>query len=233
MSEATEMRSLENLGQGLKLVWHNHHARWFAAFLLISMFSYFMQDVLLEPFGGEVFSLSPSQTTRFNAYMGVGVVIGMLWGGMRLIPQKGKRWVTSVGVSIMVIAFFGLAASSIWAIERSLPVLILALGLGAGWFTVGGVALMMDLTTGQHTGLFIGVWTLIQAAAKGPTAIVGGALYQGLANMGLSPDRAYAAIFVLEGAGLAISLVFLGRVVVDEFRRQVKSYAFSAAEALQ
>jgi MFS family permease len=152
---------------------------------------------------------------------------------MWLIPRKGKRWVTSVGVSIMAISFFGLAASSIWAIERSLSILILALGLGAGWFTVGGVALMMDLTTGQHTGLFIGVWTLIQAAAKGPTAIVGGALYKSLTNLGLGPDQAYAAIFILEGAGLAISLAFLGRVVVDEFRKQVKSYTLSAAEVLQ
>jgi BCD family chlorophyll transporter-like MFS transporter len=233
LSDTTETRSLENLGQGLKLVWHNRHARWFGAFLLISMFSYFMQDVLLEPFGGEVFSLTPSETTRFNAYMGIGVVGGMLWGGMRLVPQKGKRWVTSVGVSIMAIAFFGLAVSSILAIERALPILILALGLGAGWFTVGGVALMMDLTTGQHTGLFIGVWTLIQAAAKGPTAIVGGALYQGLTSLGLEIDQAYAVIFLLEGAGLVLSLVFLGRVIVDEFQQQVKSYTLSAAEIMQ
>jgi BCD family chlorophyll transporter-like MFS transporter len=230
---AAKDRELSNLRQGLKLVWHNYHARWFAAFLLTSMFSYFMQDVILEPFGGEVFGLGPAETTRFNAYMGVGVVAGMLWGGMRLIPQRGKRWVTSIGVSVMVVAFLGLAASSILMIERSLPVLILALGLGAGWFTVGGVALMMDLTTGQHTGLFIGVWTLIQAAAKGPTAVVGGAIYKGLAGVGLSPDQAYAAIFALEGAGLALSLVFLGKVVVEEFRREVRSYALSAAEVLQ
>jgi BCD family chlorophyll transporter-like MFS transporter len=95
------------------------------------------------------------------------------------------------------------------------------------------VALMMDLTTGQHTGLFIGVWTLIQAAAKGPTSIVGGAIYHALAGIGLEPEQAYAAIFALEGAGLALSLVFLGKVVVDEFRREVSAYTFSAAEAMQ
>jgi BCD family chlorophyll transporter-like MFS transporter len=229
----SQPRDISNLGEGLQLVWHNHHARWFAAFLLISMFSYFMQDVILEPFGGEVFGLAPSETTRFNAYMGIGVVTGMLWGGMRLIPRRGKRWVTSIGVMVMSAAFLGLATSSLLVIERLLPILILALGLGAGWFTVGGVAMMMDLTTGQHTGLFIGVWTLIQAAAKGPTSIVGGAIYSGLASLGLGPEQAYAAIFALEGAGLAISLVFLGKVVVDEFRREVKSYALSAAEVMQ
>jgi BCD family chlorophyll transporter-like MFS transporter len=228
-----EAGDISNLGQGLKLVWRNRHARWFAAFLLISMFSYFMQDVILEPFGGEVFGLAPSETTRFNAYMGVGVVTGMLWGGMRLIPQRGKRRVTSAGVIVMSAAFLGLAASSLFALERWLPILILALGLGAGWFTVGGVALMMDLTTGQHTGLFIGVWTLIQAAAKGPTSVVGGAIYNAFSSLGLGPEQAYAAIFALEGAGLAISLVFLGKVVVEEFRREVKSYAFMAAEVMQ
>jgi BCD family chlorophyll transporter-like MFS transporter len=233
LESSSPSRDISSLAEGLQLVWHNRHARWFAAFLLISMFSYFMQDVILEPFGGEVFGLAPSETTRFNAYMGIGVVTGMLWGGLRLIPQRGKRWVTSVGVMAMSVAFLGLAASSLLLIERMLPILILALGLGAGWFTVGGVALMMDLTTGQHTGLFIGVWTLIQAAAKGPTSIVGGAIYQALAGIGLGPEQAYAAIFALEGAGLALSLVFLGKVVVDEFRREVSAYTFSAAEAMQ
>ena len=62
-----------SLREALALVARSQHSRRFAAFLLVSMFAYFMQDVILEPFGGEVFDLSPAETTRFNAYMGVGL----------------------------------------------------------------------------------------------------------------------------------------------------------------
>ncbi|MDF1500855.1 MAG: BCD family MFS transporter [Anaerolineales bacterium] len=223
----------ENLSAAFATILRNRQARWFGAFLFLSMFSYFMQDVLLEPFGGEVFSLSPAATTRFNAYMGTGVVAAMLLGGMRLIPSRGKSWTTSLGILLMVISFGSLALSSIMTFPLLLPVLILALGLGAGFFTVGGVSLMMDMTSTHHTGLFVGAWTLIQAFARGPTAIVGGALFTGVVSLGLSAGQAYASVFALEAVGLLVSLVFLRQVAVEEFKRSVESFGKIAAEALQ
>lgn len=223
----------ENLSTAFATILQNHQARWFGAFLFLSMFSYFMQDVLLEPFGGEVFALSPAETTRFNAYMGVGVVIAMLLGGMRLIPRKGKPWTTSLGILLMVFSFAGLAVSSIFMFSRLLPLIILALGLGAGFFTVGGVSLMMDMTSSHNTGLFVGAWTLVQAFAKGPTAIVGGALYTGFTTIGLSVGAAYAGVFLLEATGLVVSLLFLRQVTVKKFRRSVESFEPIVTEALR
>jgi BCD family chlorophyll transporter-like MFS transporter len=217
----------------LKMIAGNRQARWFGSFLFISMFSYFMQDVLLEPFGGEVFGLSAAATTRFNAYMGLGVVSGMLGGGMRLIPNRGKRWVTSLGIILMVLAFSTLAGSALIGFAFALPVLILFLGLGAGFFTVGGVALMMDMTAREYTGLFVGAWTLIQALAKGPTAIVGGVLQSALIALGSNPAQAYAGVFLLEALGLSLGLVFLRQVAVERFRGDVESYGTFAAEAAQ
>lgn len=211
----------------------NREARWFGAFLFLSMFSYFMQDVLLEPFGGDVFGLSAAETTRFNAYMGVGVVTAMLFGGMRLIPDRGKPWTTSLGIVLMVLSFGGLALSSLLGFAQALPVIILALGVGAGFFTVGGVALMMDMTSTAHTGMFVGAWTLIQAFAKGPTAIVGGALYTLITSLGFSVGQAYAGVFLLEAIGLTVSLVFLRQVTVEQFKRNLDSFGRVAAEALQ
>jgi BCD family chlorophyll transporter-like MFS transporter len=223
----------ENLSLAFSSIIQNRPARWFGAFLFLSMFSYFMQDVLLEPFGGDVFALPPAETTRFNAYMGTGVVAAMLFGGMRVIPNKGKPWTTSAGIGLMVIAFMGLALSSILSFSQLLAILILLLGVGAGFFTVGGVALMMDMTTTQHTGMFVGAWTLVQAFAKGPTAIVGGALYTGFVSIGLSVGQAYAGVFLTEATGLLLSLVFLRQVTVEKFKRSLDSFGRVAAEAIQ
>jgi len=103
----------------LRTISKSRNSRYFGAFLLISMFSFFMQDVILEPFGGEVFGLSPAETTRFNAYMGIGLIASMLVGGLVLIPRKGKRWVTELGCWILVGSFMALGASS--ACELGIP----------------------------------------------------------------------------------------------------------------
>ncbi|MGD8632961.1 MAG: BCD family MFS transporter [Anaerolineales bacterium] len=223
----------DKLSKAFSTIIENRQARWFGAFLFLSMFSYFMQDVLLEPFGGDVFALSPAETTRFNAYMGSGVVVAMLVGGTRLIPRRGKPWTTSLGIMLMVISFASLSLSAIIGTPQLLPAAILLLGVGAGFFTVGGVALMMDMTSTVHTGMFVGAWTLIQAFAKGPTAIIGGALYTGFNSLGLSVGQAYAGVFMIEAAGLLISLLFLKQVTVDKFKRSLDSIGRVAAEALQ
>lgn len=216
----------------LRQVWKLRSARWFAGFLFLSMFSYFMQDVLLEPFGGEVLGLSAAVTTRFNAYLGTGLVAAMLLGGMRLIPKRGKTWTTSLGIVLLIGSFLGLAVVSLLESAGTLPLILLGMGSGAGLFTVGGVSLMMDMSSRSQTGLFVGAWTLIQALAKGPTSIIGGALQTGLVSLGLSPGEAYAGVFLLEAGGLLISLVFLKQVAVDEFREQTAHFGQAAAESL-
>ena len=161
--------------RGLRLavlqVMRSAHSRRFALFLMVGMFSYFMQDVILEPFGGEVFGLSAASTTRFNAYMGVGLIGGMLPGSLLLIPRIGKSAVAQIGCTILVLAFALLAASGYAGSAAGLPLLITLLGLGAGLFTVGSVSLMMDMTLKEHTGLFVGVWTLAQAVPSLPTRV--------------------------------------------------------------
>ncbi|MFN2275850.1 MAG: BCD family MFS transporter [Anaerolineales bacterium] len=221
-----------NLWAALRALGTNRPARWFAAFLFLSMFSYFMQDVILEPFGGEVFALSPAETTRFNAYMGVGVVLSMLLGGSQLIPRLGKRSTTSIGLVVMIGAFLGLAGSSLVGAAGALAFLILLLGVGAGFFTVGGVSLMMDMTTAQQTGLFVGLWTLIQALAKGPTAIAGGALQSAFLALGASVPAAYAAVFGFEAFGLALSILLLRQVAQEQFYQVVEPFESTVFEAM-
>mgnify|MGYP006281485993 CR=1 FL=1 len=129
-------RKTGNLGLAFQGVLENRSARWFGAFLFLSMFSFFMQDVLLEPFGGEVFGLPAAATTRFNAYLGFGLVGAMLFGGMRLIPIKGKHWTTSLGILLMVGAFSALGLSSVFGYSPALP-LILVFYCRGGFFDDG------------------------------------------------------------------------------------------------
>ncbi|MDP6793326.1 MAG: BCD family MFS transporter [Anaerolineales bacterium] len=211
----------QSLRTALALLLQSQQPRHFAIFLMVGMFSYFMQDVILEPFGGEVFLLPPSETTRFNTYMGIGLVSGMLIGGMRLIPRMGKRGVAGLGCWIMIGAFAGLAISGFSQNARMLTYIIALLGLGAGFFTVGSVSLMMDMTSSKHTGLFVGTWTLVQALAKGPASLVSGGLHGAFLAVGALPGQAYGAVFALEAIGLLLAILLLRRVGVRRFQHEV------------
>jgi len=210
----------------------SRQSRWFASFLLLSMFSLFMQDVILEPFGGEVLGLSAAETTRFNVYMGVGLIASMLFGGMYLIPRRGKPWVTTLGCVLMIASFAGLAASSFLAFASVLPMIIALLGLGAGLYTVGGVSLMMDMTSTEHTGLFVGAWTLIQALAKGPASLVSGGMYNLFLSLGANASQSYGAVFALEALGVSLSIFFLAQVAIQDFRKEVVSIGQVAFETM-
>jgi BCD family chlorophyll transporter-like MFS transporter len=222
-----------SLRTALALLAQSPQARWFAAFLTLGLFSFFMQDVILEPFGGEVFGLTAAETTRFNAYLGVGVIGGMLAGGLWLIPRVGKTRVTHWGCWLMGAAFALLVVTSLSLQARLLPLALVALGLGSGFFTVGGVSLMMDMTSTTHTGLFVGTWTLIQAIAKGPAAIAGGAIHGVLVGLGASPAQAYAGVFALEAVGVGLAVCVLSRVGVQTFQREVASFGELATHALE
>jgi len=215
----------------LRTVVSSKHSRLFAIFLLLSMFSFFMQDVILEPFGGEVLGLSLAETTRFNVYMGIGLISSMLFGGMVLIPRKGKRWVTEVGCWIMVGAFAALSTSALGEMKGGLPWIIAALGLGSGLFTVGGVALMMDMTSSAHTGLFVGAWTLVQALAKGPASLASGGLYSLFVGLGAPASQGYGGVFALEALGVLLSILFLRQVAIKDFRQEVVSLGVLVSEA--
>ncbi len=232
-AQAAAPAPTSSLRASLAALLQNSPARWFGLFLLLSLFSYFMQDVILEPFGGEVFGLTAAQTARFNAYMGVGVVAGMMLGGMALIPRYGKPIITMLGCGLQALAFGLLAYASVAGQPGWLSLSIGGLGFGAGLFTVGGVALMMDMTTARQTGLFVGAWTLVQAVAKGPAAIAGGALQTAFTGLVATAAQAYAGVFSVQGLGLMISIALLARVGVRAFRQEARSSLTTAvAQAL-
>lgn len=215
----------------VRLLLRSRQSRWFAAFLLLSLFAFFMQDVILEPFGGEVFGLDAAHTARFNAYLGAGVILGMLLGGLVLIPRFGKPRITALGCWLMGAAFALLALAGAGGQERLLSSAITLLGLGSGLFTVGGVAIMMDLTAAQHTGLFAGAWTLVRSVATGPASVVGGALVSFITSLGATAGQAYALVFMVEGLGVVAALVFLARVGVESFQREVSGFGQLVGEA--
>ena len=96
---------------------------------------------------------------------------------------------------------------------------LVVMGLFTGFFNVGALAMMMDMTIDGATGLFMGLWGMAQAFGNGLASFSGGALHTGLIETGfLSPNVAYTFIFGLEAVGMLLAAVVLWRISVTHFQ---------------
>jgi BCD family chlorophyll transporter-like MFS transporter len=59
-------------------VWREDAARRFTIFVFVSMLAFSAQDLILEPFAGLVFNLTPGQTTSLSGLQHAGVLCGMV-----------------------------------------------------------------------------------------------------------------------------------------------------------
>jgi len=209
------------LRAALLILRRSRQTRLFFTFILLGLLFHFLQDVILEPFGGEVLNLSVRETTMFNAYNMIGVITGLLLGGAVAIPRVGKKRVAAAGNLIGFVAFAMLAAIALSREPGPVAVSLVLMGLGTGAFTVGSVSLMMDLTVDGQAGLFVGAWTLAQALARFGSSVLSGSIHNLVVGMGGGSHVAYAAVFGTQAVGILLVTWLLLHVNVIAFRREV------------
>src|SRR5262249_16975364 len=105
VSEASPPKS--TFREELASIWSEKQARRFAIFILISMLAYSAPDLILEPFAGAVFGMTPGETTRLAGYQHTGTTIGMLLVPLlhRLIPAWRARTIPWIVFRCIVCAF--------------------------------------------------------------------------------------------------------------------------------
>jgi BCD family chlorophyll transporter-like MFS transporter len=200
-----------------RLLARSRETRRFFGFLFVGILFLFFQQVVLEPFGGDVLGLDVRQTTMFNAYQMIGVLLGMLISGAWLSKRLGDRSTAGIGRPWprYPLRCWPSSLTLTWAIAP-------AIGLRTAWlFNVGGLSMMMSMSTSSRTGLYMGAWTLAQALANGTASIGGGWLHDGVLAIGGSEPLAYASVFIVESIGLLLALGMLARVRASAFHREV------------
>lgn len=205
-------------------------ARRFFVFTLLTTVFLFLQQAVLEPFGGEVLGLSVRATTGFNAVQTLGVLVGMLLTGRGLADRAGHKRTATVGLVGSSAAFAVLAAAAVSGSIEASWFGVLLVGLSTGLFSVAVLALMMAMSVPERIALFMGAWTVSHALADG-LATAGGGVLHALALHLTSTEAAYASVFAIEAVGLALCIPLLRGLNVDTFAKDVaaESAARSAA----
>lgn len=202
-AEAASPRAATPFRQALREAWAEPKARRFTAFVFVSMLAFSMQDLVLEPFAGLVFGLTPGATTRLSGTQHGGALVGML-----LAAFAGRRWGslqawTTWGCLASALALAGLGAAGFVGADWPLRANVFLLGLATGTFSIAAIASMMGLAGAEagREGVRMGLWGAAQAQAFALGGLVGtGASDVARWLLPHTPGPAYALVFLANAA---------------------------------
>ena len=209
---AQEWRALAGAGRTLRLL--------VAVGLGTAAFG--MQDILLEPYGGQVLHLSVGATTELTAMLAAGALAAFGISSGMLERGSDPYRMAAYGALIGIAAF----AMVIFAAPLETPFLFrigtILIGMGGGFFSVGTLTAVMSIRTNGQSGLALGAWGAVQATAAGTSVALGGiisdtvgatALGGGFGPEFVDPALGYSVVYHLEIALLFATLVAIGPLV--------------------
>ncbi len=198
---------------GLAEVWGERDARNFTIFVFLSMTAYFMQELIMEPFAGLVFALTPGQTTSLSGAQNGGVFLGMITVGIVATGlRRGclRNWVVAgcIGSAGALAAISAIGTSGM---QAALVPAVITLGFFNGMFAVAAIGSMMALAgrgRARREGTRMGLWGAAQAIAAGFGGLAGAALADILRRAMGSDASAFGTVFLVE------ALIFLAAAVM-------------------
>ncbi len=181
-----------------------------------------MQDIILEPYGGEILKLTVGATTVLTALLAGGALLAFGFAARWLGKGIDALRVASFGILIGIVAF----SAVIFAAPLDSPALFRVgaalIGFGGGLFAVSTLTVAMSLEKPGQIGLALGAWGAVQATAGGIAIALGGALRdlvtsmasRGMLGAGLTdPSVGYSVVYHLEIGLMFATLIAIGPLV--------------------
>lgn len=189
-------------------IWEDSQARRFTYFVFISMLAYSMQDLILEPFAGFVFHMTPGESTKLAGVQHSGILLGMLISGAggsilaRKFGQNPRFWII-LGCFSSAIMLVGLSFAAKIGPAWPLKANVFALGVANGIFAVAAVGAMLQLASdgkASGEGARMGVWGAAQAIAFGTGGLLGAIIVDQLRARIGQDSIAFQTVFAVEAA---------------------------------
>ena len=181
-----------------------------------------MQDIVLEPYGGQILHLPVAATTALTAMLAGGMLAAFSIAARFLGHGSDPYRLAAYGALIGLVAF----AAVIFAAPMESPLMfrlgVLLIGFGGGFFAVGTLAGAMARERNGETGLALGVWGAVQATSAGVAIALGGAVRDGVTSLAVhgslgpaltSAATGYGAVYQIEIILLFATLVAIGPLV--------------------
>jgi MFS transporter, BCD family, chlorophyll transporter len=181
-----------------------------------------MQDIVLEPYGGEVLKLTVGATTLLTSLLAAGSLLAFAIAARALSRDFDPFRLASVGLLTGLVAFPVVIFSGAVDSPALFRCGVFLIGFGGGLFSISTLTAAMSLENGGLVGLALGAWGSVQATMAGIAVASGGLIKDGvmaLAKTGTlspvfsSPAVPYSVVYYFEIILLFATLVALGPLV--------------------
>lgn len=209
--------------RALRDVWAEPAARRFALFVFVSMLAYGGEELMIEPFAGILFAMSPGETARLSGVLHGGSLAGMV--GVAILASALGRGRTAALRLWMVAgclgsagALAGLAAAGLGHVATALRPLVFALGLANGGYAIAAIGSMMGRIGGsgdagrRREGVRMGLWGAAQAVAFGCGGLAATAGSDLVRGEGAGNALPYAAVFGGQAVVFALAALMAARL---------------------
>lgn len=194
------------------------------AVVAIGTLGFNMQDVLLEPYGGEILGLSVSATTFLTAMWALGALVGLALAARWLSRGLDPYRMASRGLLSGIAAFCAVIFAAPLASTTMFFAGATVIGFGGGLFAVATLTAAMTMPAQglAGRGLALGAWGAAQATAAGLGVAIGGTLRDvvnhaattgQLGEAMTSAATGYSVVYHVEIALLFVTLIVLGPLV--------------------
>jgi len=178
-----------------------------------------MQDIILEPYGGEVLKLGVGATSVLTALTACGALLA--FGASAKLLSRGidASRLAALGALAGLPAFSFVIFSAPLDAPNLFRLGAFLIGVGGGLFSVGTLTMAMELQVGDSAGMALGAWGAVQATAAGAAIAAGGMIKDvigSLASAGqlgeslVSPVTGYSFVYHIEMFLLFAVLIAIG-----------------------
>ena len=202
------------LGAAYRSLVHNPAMKIFFLFLALSNFSFFLQEYVLEAYGGELLGFEVFETTGFNFYWSYGVIAGMagISALLYIIERLNGKTILAVSCLAGALSFLVLTFSAMYRVDMVASNAVLMMGLAKGIYNVGLSHTTMSLVDENGSGFFMGVWNFISGLAIALGEIMGGPLKDVVTAVTGNLGVGYASVFFMQAVGLVVCLFCLRKI---------------------
>jgi BCD family chlorophyll transporter-like MFS transporter len=199
----------QSLKVSLLTLWNSPSLRSMFFVFFIATLGFGTHDVLLEPYGAEILKMSVTATTLLTALWGVAMIIAVVIAGWLLWTKGHSGKLLISGALIGMAGFLTVASAGFIDSAFVFQAGVALIGFGRGLFIVGSIATVMSLADRAHTGLFMGIWGVVQSLAQG-FGTIGGGVARDMIGAGTGNILwGYVSVYVAASVFLFIMVVFM------------------------
>ena len=186
-----------------------------------------MQDILLEPYGGEILGLSVSETTVLTALLAGGALAAFAIAARLLSRGADPYRLAANGILVGIAAFSAVILAAPMDSGLMFRIGTTLIGFGGGLFAVSTLTAAVDMAGNSGNGIALGAWGAVQATAIGSGIALGGGLRDFVNSLSVhghlgtaltGPAAGYGVVYSLE-----IVLLFATLAVSGPLARPIRS----------